>query len=572
MPADASPQVSWNGSRRHGPYTAVVEVRELEKPLRVGTKVLACGSMLVLGAVLAAMVSHLRQPLLPAKQASQREVVSLNADFRIDSASHEECTKFLRFNGCNKPAYWSCDKQKDDGTPGHQCCCNDGIWPELAQGAQPSWADVASSAKTEETELRLKGGAGMCMSLSADLEEFELASCSDGLEESVFKLPPRGAGSIQSAFHKNMCLGVSEGSSRVKVETCRPGAAGQQFQLTNGQFGMVQWSMGGNRCLDVEGGEIEKGGKIVIVPCIYWPLKPSQQFMMHKPPAHATKGNVTENFTKPNATKPAHASPSLFCTSIMMWWSYEAGLLRAQLNKKVGIFACDDWAVYSNKSIQIRGGENPVYNDVMKGELSCKFGGVAHTALNTPIFKRFWDQILQDERSWRNDWIVKVDPDAVFFPSRLREMLLNRWQKTKGKADIAQWLNNCQLGLHGPIEVFSQEALAEYRDNKEECDTLDEPFPQEDAWLGACFQKIGVAKMDALNLLLEWAWACNERPASFDDKPPCFDHQVAFHPFKTIETYFKCHKRAASRRFYSPLIALSEWPSSRNHHHDSLGR
>merc|ERR1719166_870958 len=43
--------------------------------------------------------------------------------------------------------------------------------------------------------------------------------------------------------------------------------------------------------------------------------------------------------------------------------------------------------------------------------------------LNTRIFMNAWDYLDRDGRFRNYDWVVKVDPDAVFFPSRLREHL-----------------------------------------------------------------------------------------------------------------------------------------------------
>jgi len=252
----------------------------------------------------------------------------------------------------------------------------------------------------------------------------------------------------------------------------------------------------------------------------------------------------------------------------MLWWTYEVGLLKQHLKHKVGIFACTEWAVYSNKTVSLgKHDGKTLHSNVMNGSLKCKFGGKAHTALNTQIFRRFWDTLKKNPKSWRNDWIVKADPDTVFFPDRLREMLTYRWKDKQGVPGYAMWLNNCQLGLHGPIEVFSKQAFGVYHSKKDMCDDLTEDYPQEDAWLGACFKKTGVGKMDAYNLLLEWKWACNERPSSKDNKPPCYAQQVSFHPFKSVKTWFQCHRQAKTMTWSTPFYPIGEAPSSENHHH-----
>jgi len=252
--------------------------------------------------------------------------------------------------------------------------------------------------------------------------------------------------------------------------------------------------------------------------------------------------------------------------SIMMWWTDEVALLKSQLQHKVGIFACDDYDIYSNKTVSLSDDYDTL---VMNGSLTCKFGGKAHTALNQPIFQRFWDRIIENPKAWKNDWIVKVDADAVFFPDRLNKLLNAGWGQdgTIGTVPYAVWLNNCYLGLHGPIEVFNKHAFGQYNTNKTSCNDLRHDYPQEDAWLGACFEKIGVAKVNAYNLLMESKWACNERPASRDNKPPCYDQQVSFHPFKNVHDWFKCYDQAKRVSWSTPWGLVGEKPNPDNHHH-----
>merc|ERR1712050_792410 len=60
------------------------------------------------------------------------------------------------------------------------------------------------------------------------------------------------------------------------------------------------------------------------------------------------------------------------------------------------------------------------------GNLSVKYGGKWNTALNTDIFIGVWNAVSLLGRYQYHDWTVKVDPDAVFFPERLRELLLRK--------------------------------------------------------------------------------------------------------------------------------------------------
>lgn len=233
----------------------------------------------------------------------------------------------------------------------------------------------------------------------------------------------------------------------------------------------------------------------------------------------------------------------------------------------------------------------------MNGSLAVQYGGKWGTALNTGVFNRLWTEVITLGRYRKFDWTVKVDPDAVFFPSRLRMLLKRRtplntvkmlgdvpdnmhcstcdlaghsaetcaWRvqtyQKKGKTcqealtlaarappedcgcvcddfacDVADtqamYLNNCKWGLHGPIEVFSRRGLAAFYAGLPQCVSLMEHPWGEDKFIDQCMQKIGVTRENEYDLLSETA--CGEQPA------PCGSENVAFHPFKSIDSYFKC--------------------------------
>jgi len=480
-------------------------------------------------------------------QAPSNEAVSLV--WHLPVANVQTCSEWLRHEGCVKPEYWYCSK--NDYSNEYKCCCEESLWPSQAAVAVP--ADGVSGSLVV---LQVKGSADVC--IGHDRGYFHLMDCADSMKRTALKTT--GHGPVELATEPGNCMEVQEGGAVIAPYPCN-NAVTQQFQLTDGKNGMLMWSQGGNLCLDIEGGAVTKGSRMVLAPCIFWPKKPSQQLQLAVPPKPQKVQEIS-------AKKTGEEKPALFCTSIMLWWTYEVELLKQHRKHKVGIFACTEWAVYSNKTVSLGEQDNEtLYSDIVNSSLKCKFGGKAHTALNTPIFRHFWDSLKENPKSWRNDWIVKADPDTVFFPDRLKEMLRHRWKKSQGQPGYAMWLNNCQLGLHGPIEVFSKQAFGAFHEKKHICEDLTEDYPQEDAWLGACFEKIGVGKMNAYNLLLEWQWACNERPSSRDNKPPCYDQQVSFHPFKSVKTWFQCHRQAQTMKWSTPFFPVGEPPSAQNHHH-----
>eukprot|EP00442_Polarella_glacialis_P053024 CAMPEP_0115104802 /NCGR_PEP_ID=MMETSP0227-20121206/35555_1 /TAXON_ID=89957 /ORGANISM="Polarella glacialis, Strain CCMP 1383" /LENGTH=570 /DNA_ID=CAMNT_0002501835 /DNA_START=198 /DNA_END=1910 /DNA_ORIENTATION=- len=288
---------------------------------------------------------------------------------------------------------------------------------------------------------------------------------------------------------------------------------------------------------------------------------------------------------------------SLYCFALMMPFGYETGLLLEQKKRGVGIFECDEWAVYTNQSMQGNGEPFPFPVNVVPVSLYVPLGGRWHTALNRDVFNQIWLKVVQVDRYRRHDWIVKVDPDSVFFPNRLKEVIARRtpiwtvhdqgpepdkldcgyckkegytdqtcaahvhWMQSQGSncrqalesvsrpapvdcecacddfaCDLpstqAMYLNNCQWGLHGPIEVFSRRAIATYIAGLPICADLLPHAWGEDKFVDQCMMKLGLTRVDVFDLLSEIA--CGEQPA------PCGQTDVTFHPFKNVEKWFAC--------------------------------
>jgi len=299
----------------------------------------------------------------------------------------------------------------------------------------------------------------------------------------------------------------------------------------------------------------------------------------------------------------AAARATLFCFALMLPFGYEPKLVREQLRQGAGIFACDEYAVFSNETLELSapGAAEQVLSLPIAGNLEVRLGGKWHTALNTGIFIRVWNAVSLVGRYQLHSWTVKADPDTVFFPQRLRDVLgrqpisrlplagshrmraacglcrrpgsprescaahvqrLQRQgrscQEALAQAAVAPpggcgcdcgdlacnvsrngvYLNNCPAGLHGPIEVASREAVATYVANMQRCEALaQQPFG-EDMYIRRCWALLGVRRVDEFGLLDEIA--CGTVPVD------CTAPAVAFHPFKDEGGYSQCW-RAAER-------------------------
>jgi len=216
--------------------------------------------------------------------------------------------------------------------------------------------------------------------------------------------------------------------------------------------------------------------------------------------------------------------PTLFCFSLMLPWGYEPGLLKMQLRRGRSIFACDATEVYSSEEIDLGG----LVTVDLGIDLHCPLGGVFHTVMNTPIFLEVWRQLISAGRFRKYQWTVKADPDAVFFPERLRKILTGADQ-ANAVVGKGIFLNNCGFGLHGPLEVVSNRALEAYGEGSSTCKRP----PQEDVYLQQCLIELGVTQVNHFNLLAE-------DHCAFKDWEECSSGHVSFHPFKKVEAYERC--------------------------------
>lgn len=257
--------------------------------------------------------------------------------------------------------------------------------------------------------------------------------------------------------------------------------------------------------------------------------------------------------------------------------------MRGQFERGLGIFdaACDEWAVFSNESVSMNceSASKKFDTVVFDGTLEVERGGDFNSALNTVVFQRFWDAVLEDGRAWNYDWVVKVDPDTLFLPDRLKDMI-NSGVGPFGKKEPpgGMYINNCFLGMHGPIEVFTKKALGNYKNGRKDCNK-GKPGKkgQEDVYLRECFKELGVEKVDAFNILMEGENACKEMPSSPEmetepSRPPCFAAQAAFHPFKNIPSMMRCWAEAVSKNVADQMAPISEAPSDENGRREFPGR
>jgi len=157
-----------------------------------------------------------------------------------------------------------------------------------------------------------------------------------------------------------------------------------------------------------------------------------------------------------------------------------------------------------------------------------------------------WEKVFEEAAWERFDWTVKVDVDTVFLPQRLRYVLLSH----PDTHPRGMYLVNCRYGLHGSIEVFSRKAVREWSSGWEVCRDQFKKMCNgpckwgEDMFIDQCMKRVlKIERRTELSLLMEDH--CNGGQGLQD----CWDDShVAFHPFKTVESYRTCFNHTSRAR------------------------
>jgi len=249
------------------------------------------------------------------------------------------------------------------------------------------------------------------------------------------------------------------------------------------------------------------------------------------------------NAADKNATSIANvtlSSGNLFCWALMMPHGYEVALMRTLVTRGAGIFGCNTYDVFSSGDIELSPGPPVRIGTTDIGSVKCSYGGKWHLALNSPVFIKVWKKVFKMRRYLQSEWTVKVDPDAVFIPERLRK------QMQHADPDARVYFNNCDQGLHGPIEVIARGGMRKFGEGLRKCEKkLEHEFWEfgEDVFLRHCLGFLKVYRVDNFHLLSEdrCMW---EDPA----RTGCYSGKVAFHPFKSPDKYFICLKQALHGR------------------------
>lgn len=229
--------------------------------------------------------------------------------------------------------------------------------------------------------------------------------------------------------------------------------------------------------------------------------------------------------------------------------SAEKELIQRQLHNYIGIFVCNEFAVISSEDMvlgkdktgKVRTWANPTAATPM-GQYGAD-GASTDSFLNTQTFIFAWDTLMKSGRIFEHDFTVKVDPDCVMVPDRLRGHVGDHTGESVYFTNCDKFhddpLNPAKGDrIFGALEIFSKAAVQAYKSGVADCKALDWHGWGEDTYIQACMDSLGVSKVFDVNAVGDDR--CTAAPCSSPD-------QIAFHPFKDPPAFVACWNDAIAR-------------------------
>jgi len=280
-------------------------------------------------------------------------------------------------------------------------------------------------------------------------------------------------------------------------------------------------------------------------------------------------GGEWDYWIEPSKTKPpksVEGNSKFFCWMVMQTvqgknggyaWEEEE-LARAAIENKAGIFACDKYAVITDLKVNLNTWGTlgfqlaPKHYKPVPGEIiSWPVGKAKETSqANSGTFVKAWKMVVKSKVLNEVDWVVKADPDTVWFVDRVRwhmswgSMFADN-QHGKGR----HFVRNCWMyqRMQGPLELLSSDAVKDFVSHGM-CGLT--AGKKEDQVLDYCLLQRGAdAKFDASMLTDGY---CQAKANMFDTKLTdplgCNNAGVAaFHPLKKKDAWLQCMQAAKTK-------------------------
>jgi hypothetical protein len=273
------------------------------------------------------------------------------------------------------------------------------------------------------------------------------------------------------------------------------------------------------------------------------------------------------------------ALPSLFCFAVVRKDSAEPWLIQAQLARGAGIFGCNSHVLYADEPLRLYAPEadrvaEAVVVAAEKPYQAAVPGSSEKVWHNTGVFVATWQLVYQSGEYRKHAWIVKVDPDTVFLPSRLRLELHNRLAPKVVKnyknfmsyvdPDASMYLVNCRqwYSLQGPLEILSRPAADAFFAGISTCQSgLAWQSWGEDWFVSHCLKFLKVPQHEGFGLLNDmycgspYSGTGNTYSQEVQSRGVlCTDGKPAYHAYKTVANVRRCLDQALGdfENWYDP--------------------
>jgi hypothetical protein len=251
--------------------------------------------------------------------------------------------------------------------------------------------------------------------------------------------------------------------------------------------------------------------------------------------------------------------PSLYCFAVVMQdygstkKMYDLELLQGAYEKGASIFGCENWGVFSDKDGDLGPGASLVKLEDADGDFHFAKREETGTWLNTGLHYQAWKAIGEAGVYKSASWVVKVDADAVFVPSRLTSYLSSKLVPASGI-----YLENCKnvkYGWFGSLEIFSAVAFETLLGSMASCKNGGIEWKTgvdggkygpmgEDLFAQVCLDANGVARGEAFGTKLDGTCEADrptEEKKNKKWKPTCdTENFPAYHPLMKPTDYWAC--------------------------------
>jgi len=271
------------------------------------------------------------------------------------------------------------------------------------------------------------------------------------------------------------------------------------------------------------------------------------------PPTGVNSGTTPSPLTNTSTSIafPEVGRLSLFCFSLVLPGVRQAALVKWQFEHNLGPFACDRSLVYATsdagRRLRAELGMDRLRPAAARCDDDCASEGGGQ--LRTKAFALLWRQVVQEGEFRSAAWSVKVDPDCVFFPARLRS-LLSGPRHAEPASGSGMFLLSCMRrhALEGPLQVLSRDAVALYGRSAERCGELQKKHPRRpDAYMHECLLRLGASEREAWSLLS--SSGCLGEAGGVN----CGGTLVSYHPLPTVAAYRDCMNESSEAARFAPL-------------------